>query len=90
MGIIYGEWYKRGEHIRHFETTRQKKDGTMVDVSLTVSPIFNSSGEVIGASTIARDVTERKQAEDAIHKAAINSNSWSGRGRRNSRNPTTG
>ena len=59
---------KRGEHIRHFETTRQKKDGTMVDVSLTISPIFNSNGETIGASTIARDVTERKQAEDAIHR----------------------
>jgi PAS domain S-box-containing protein len=60
---------KRGEHIRHFETTRQKKDGTMVDVSLTISPIFNSGGEAIGASTIARDVTERKQAEDAVHRS---------------------
>jgi PAS domain S-box-containing protein len=59
---------ERGEHIRHFETTRQKKDGTMVNVSLTISPIFNSSREIIGASTIARDVTERKQAEDAVHK----------------------
>ena len=60
---------KQGEHIRNFETTRQKKDGTTVDVSLTISPIFNSSGETIGASTIARDVTERKRMEDAVHKS---------------------
>ena len=52
----------RGERIEHYETVRRRKDGTMVDVSLTVSPILDARGKVIGASKIARDVTERKQA----------------------------
>jgi PAS domain S-box-containing protein len=55
---------RRGERVDHYETIRRRKDGTLVPVSLTVSPIRNSAGVVIGASKIARDVTERKRAED--------------------------
>jgi PAS domain S-box-containing protein len=52
-----------GERIEHYETVRQKKDGSLVDVSLSVSPIFDGSGKVIGASKIARDISERRRAE---------------------------
>ncbi|SFJ50063.1 PAS domain S-box protein [Planctomicrobium piriforme] len=53
----------QGEHIEHFETVRMRVDGTRVDVSLTVSPIRNASGNVIGASKIARDISERKRED---------------------------
>jgi PAS domain S-box-containing protein len=53
----------RGENVESFETIRQRKDGSLVDVALTISPIRNGRGEVIGASKIARDITERRQAE---------------------------
>jgi PAS domain S-box-containing protein len=56
----------RGETIDHYETVRQRKDGTLIDISLTVSPIRDQAGNIIGASKIARDITERKQAEDRI------------------------
>src|SRR5439155_11433241 len=51
-----------GEHVRHFETVRMAKDGRRLDVSLTVSPILNAEGTVVGSSHIARDITDRKQA----------------------------
>jgi two-component system, chemotaxis family, CheB/CheR fusion protein len=54
---------RRGERIDHYETIRQRKDGRLLDISLTVSPMRNSEGRIIGASKIARDITERKQAE---------------------------
>ena len=57
---------RRGESVKHFETVRIRKDGVPIDVSVTISPIQNSSGEVIGASTIARDITQRKRAEAAM------------------------
>jgi PAS domain S-box-containing protein len=50
----------RGETVDHYETIRRRKDGSLVDVSLTVSPIRDSRGQVIGASKIARDITENK------------------------------
>ena len=53
-----------GEHVEHYETTRQRKDGTRVEISLTVSPIKDEQGRVIGASKIARDITERRRAEE--------------------------
>jgi PAS domain S-box-containing protein len=56
----------RGERSDHVETVRVKKDGTRVDVSLTVSPIKNAYGEVIGASKIARDIGRRKAMEQAL------------------------
>jgi PAS domain S-box-containing protein len=53
----------RGEHISHFETAWQRKDGGLVEVSLSISPVRNSAGQIAGVSTIARDIAERKQAE---------------------------
>jgi two-component system NtrC family sensor kinase len=58
---------QRGERIHHYETQRLHKDGTRRDVSLTISPIRDSTGQIIGASKIARDITARKQAEAAQH-----------------------
>lgn len=54
---------RRGERIHHYETVRRRKDGSLVDISLTVSPIRSASGRIVGASKIARDITERKEAE---------------------------
>jgi PAS domain S-box-containing protein len=58
------EILRRGEKIDHFETVRVTKDGRRIDISLTVSPIRNSAGDVVGASTIARDITERRELEE--------------------------
>ncbi|HEY2358529.1 MAG TPA: PAS domain S-box protein [Phenylobacterium sp.] len=55
---------RRGEHIDHYETVRRRKDGSLVDISLTVSPIRDSSGKVVGASKIARDISERRRAAE--------------------------
>ena len=52
---------RRGESIDHYETVRMRKDGTLVEVSLSVAPVRTSSGEIIGASKIARDITDRKR-----------------------------
>jgi PAS domain S-box-containing protein len=54
---------QRGEHIERFETTRIHKDGHPVDVSVTISPVRNRSGMVVGASVVARDITEHKEAQ---------------------------
>jgi PAS domain S-box-containing protein len=72
---------RRGERLEHFETIRRRKDGTLVDISLTVSPIKDAEGTIIGASKIARDVSERKHAEhrltmqskrlEILHRAAM-------------------
>jgi PAS domain S-box-containing protein len=56
----------RGERIEHFDTIRRRKDGSLVDVSLTVSPIRNASGQIVGASKVARDITERIRIEKAL------------------------
>jgi PAS domain S-box-containing protein len=53
-----------GERIEHFETVRQRKDGSLVDISLTISPIRDSSGKIVGASKIARDISELKKARE--------------------------
>jgi len=55
---------RRGERVHHYETVRQRKDGSLIDISLTVSPIKDAQGQVVGASKIARDITERKRAEE--------------------------
>ncbi len=55
---------RRGERIEHRDTVRLHKDGTRLDVDVTVAPIKDKYGEIVGASTIARDITERKKAED--------------------------
>jgi PAS domain S-box-containing protein len=54
---------RRGENVDHFETIRRRKDGSLVDISLTISPIRDSRGRITGASKIARDITDRKAAE---------------------------
>jgi PAS domain S-box-containing protein len=59
---------RRGESIQHFETVRVRKDGTSIDVSVTMSPIRDGNGAVVGASKVARDITGRKQAEEALRE----------------------
>src|SRR5205823_6387612 len=54
---------RRGERIDHFETKRKRKDGALLDISLTISPVRDTDGAVIGASKIARDLTGKKQTE---------------------------
>ena len=56
----------RGERIQHEETVRRRKDGSLVEVSLSISPIRNTSGRIIGISKIARDISERKKTEHAL------------------------
>jgi PAS domain S-box-containing protein len=58
------ERIKRGQRVDHYETVRQRKHGSLIDISLTVSPVRNIEGKLVGASKIARDITERKQAHD--------------------------
>jgi len=58
------ERLKRGERIENYETVRQRKDGSLVDVSLTISPVKNAEGNNVGASAIVRDITGRKRAEE--------------------------
>jgi PAS domain S-box-containing protein len=58
------ERLKRGEHIDHFETVRVRKDGKQIDVSVSISPVSDATGTIIGASAIARDITERKRLEE--------------------------
>jgi PAS domain S-box-containing protein len=60
------ERIRRGDSIEHYETVRQRKDGSLIDISLTVSPIRGAEGKVVGASKIARDITERKRNEAQI------------------------
>jgi PAS domain S-box-containing protein len=57
---------RRGENVKHFETRRQTKDGRLIDVSVCASPIKDATGNIIGASKVVRDITERKQAESRI------------------------
>jgi PAS domain S-box-containing protein len=63
------ESIRRGEKVDHFETVRVTKDGRRLDISLTVSPIRNPAGDIVGASTIARDITERKRVEDRLRES---------------------
>ena len=63
------ERLKRGEKIDHFETVRKTKDGRLLTIALTISPIYNSNAHMVGASTIARDITQSKMAGEALRKA---------------------
>jgi PAS domain S-box-containing protein len=60
------ERLRRGQRVESFETVRRRKDGSLIDVSLTISPVKNARGKTIGASKIARDITERKRSEAQI------------------------
>src|SRR5258706_1012950 len=64
QGIL--ERIRRGERIKPYETVRMREDGSLLDISLTVSPLRDAAGRIIGASKIARDITERKRAEEAL------------------------
>jgi len=64
------ERIKSGERVDHYETVRKHKDGRLIDISLTVSPIRNGQGEIVGASTIARDITARRAAERTLEHLA--------------------
>ena len=66
------ERLRRGERIEHFETVRITKDGRRVDVSLTVSPVLDSDGRIIGASKVARDITEQKRAAVRLRQSEAN------------------
>ena len=57
---------QRGQRVDHFETVRRRKDGTLLNVSLTISPVRNADGRVVGASKIARDITAQKRGEEAL------------------------
>jgi PAS domain S-box-containing protein len=57
---------RRGERIDHFETVRQRKNGTLIVVSLSVSPVKNAEGKIVGAAKIARDITEQKRSQELI------------------------
>jgi two-component system, chemotaxis family, CheB/CheR fusion protein len=55
---------RRGEHVDHYETVRQCNDGSLLDISLTISPLKDAEGKIVGASKIARDITERRRAHE--------------------------
>jgi PAS domain S-box-containing protein len=59
----------RGERIDHFDTIRVRKDGSKLEISLTISPVLDASGNIIGASKIAHDIAERKRAERELHES---------------------
>ncbi len=60
---------RRGERVKHIETVRLRKDGTRIHVSLTISPVKDSSGRVVGASKVARDITQQKEGERALRES---------------------
>ncbi|TLY25741.1 MAG: PAS domain S-box protein [Nitrospirae bacterium] len=62
------ERLRRGERIEHFETVRRRKDGQEVDVSLTISPIQDAAGKIIGISKIVRDISERERAKEELER----------------------
>jgi PAS domain S-box-containing protein len=64
------ERIRRGERIDHFETVRQRKNGSLVSISLTVSPVTDGTGRIVGASKIARDISEQKRREEQINLLA--------------------
>jgi len=61
---------RRGNRIEHYETVRRRKDGSLIDISLTISPVRNAEGNVVGASKIARDITERKKELELLQRQA--------------------
>jgi PAS domain S-box-containing protein len=61
---------RQGEQIDHFDTVRRRKDGSLLDVSLTISPVHDAAGRVIGASKVARDISDRKRTEHTLAHAA--------------------
>ncbi|HEV2319910.1 MAG TPA: PAS domain S-box protein, partial [Verrucomicrobiae bacterium] len=66
-----GERLRQGGKLEHYETVRRRKDGTLIPVSLTISPIRDAGGKIIGASNIARDITERKNYERKLEESLV-------------------
>jgi PAS domain S-box-containing protein len=66
------ERVSRGDSVHHFDTVRVRKDGKKIDVSVTISPVIDSSGTIVGASKIARDITESKRTEAALRESEAN------------------
>jgi PAS domain S-box-containing protein len=64
---------RRGESVEHFETVRVRKGGKSIDVSVTISPVHDGSGAIVGASKVARDITDRKRAEQAVQESLATS-----------------
>ena len=62
---------QNGEHIDHYQTVRQRKDGSLINVSITISPIRNVAGDIIGASGIARDISNQKWAQEAEQRRTV-------------------
>jgi two-component system CheB/CheR fusion protein len=60
------ERIRHGERVDHYETIRRRKNGSLIEISLTVSPVRNADGKIVGASKIARDITERRRSEERI------------------------
>jgi PAS domain S-box-containing protein len=65
------EKIRRGERLEHFETLRVRKDGTLVNISVTISPVKDAAGNVVGASKVARDITERRMVEQELAERAL-------------------
>jgi PAS domain S-box-containing protein len=62
---------RAGERLEHYETVRRRKDGKCIHISLTVSPIFDAAGDLVGVSSTARDITERKRAEEQLRATSL-------------------
>jgi PAS domain S-box-containing protein len=62
---------RRGNHIEQYETTRIHKDGHPIEISVTISPVKNRVGAVVGASVIARDITRQKRAEESLRQSLL-------------------
>lgn len=69
--VVILDTIRSGQRVAHFETIRRRKDGTLVDVSLTVSPILDRYGAIVGASKIMRDISRRKRAEDELRRSNV-------------------
>lgn len=66
------ERLKKGERVEHFETVRVRKDGSHIDVSVTISPLRDAAGVIVGASNVARDISDRRRSDEAkFHLAAV-------------------
>ncbi|MET0647573.1 MAG: PAS domain S-box protein, partial [Pyrinomonadaceae bacterium] len=65
---------RSGERVEHYETVRRRKDGTLIDLSLTISPILAPDGRIVGASKVARDITEQRRAQRALDDSATRLN----------------
>ncbi|HKN89051.1 MAG TPA: PAS domain S-box protein [Acidimicrobiia bacterium] len=70
MTVLW-ERIRQGERVQNFETAWVRKDGEVVDVSMTISPMRQPGGEIVGASTIATDITQQKQAQEAVRRLAV-------------------